>query len=462
MATTGGSGWELIPFSLPDVPESDTRDAEVVRDESLLPDAGHLADGPVEDEAEVIGPIPGQLVLPGFLDAEPPGVSGERPAPRLVHAAVGAGEQASRGVTTPTDITPEEAAAPDVSSAGWRSWLPVTSVAQAVAILAFVAVGVAAGVTWFGNPSDSSAAASATQPPAAAVDGQVAAGPSPEPEATSSLERTGESFSAAALAADSRPVAVGSVEGATGSSVTVIDNAPPVVPPAPDLPVAAGGAVLPLVEPTPTPTPHPLDSLLAFDQPVTPQSPPVYLTFDDGPDPNHTMELLDLLDEYDATATFFVLGRSAREYPTIMQAIANRGHAIGNHTWAHGDQVLQEDLTIVGSLGSTNAVVTDLTGVSPTCFRPPYGSMDERTAQVVWNQGYSVQLWEVDSRDYLSQDPIILATTVLAQVQPGDRVLFHDGGGERDGSVDAVRDVLEVLTERGVTFAALPDCDSSS
>lgn len=243
---------------------------------------------------------------------------------------------------------------------------------------------------------------------------------------------------------------------------TTTATTPTAVPPTPNVPetlplVAGGSTLLPLVAPTPTPTPHPLDSLLAFREPVRPDS-AVYLTFDDGPDPNHTPQLLDLLDEFDAQATFFVLGLTARSFPAILDDIAERGHAIGNHTWGHGDQVHQEDIAIVGSLGSTNSAVSSITGITPTCFRPPYGSMDERTAQVVWNQGFSIQLWDVDSEDYLRPDRHAIAEKVLSEVQLGDRVLFHDGGGDRTGTLAAVRDILEVLSARGVTFAAIDDC----
>lgn len=209
---------------------------------------------------------------------------------------------------------------------------------------------------------------------------------------------------------------------------------------------------------TPTPTPNPYAAVAAIQEPVADDALPVYLTMDDGPDPNHTPEMLDLLDEFEATATFFVIGRSAQQYPELVAEIAARGHAVANHTWAHGNQLNQSDAQILDSLAAANAIVEEVTGLQTVCFRPPYGSFNSRTRQVVRGQGYAFHMWDVNALDYERGDRDSVARQILSNVTPGEQVVMHDGGGNRSGTVAALRDVLEVLTVRNVSFEAIPSC----
>ena len=182
----------------------------------------------------------------------------------------------------------------------------------------------------------------------------------------------------------------------------------------------------------------------------------VYLTFDDGPDPIVTNQILDILARYNAKATFFVLGDSVDRYPEVVQRIVNGGHTVGNHTYFHEALPRETDEVVVQTLAATNNAIARATGRSPACMRPPYGSLDERTLQLVRAQGYGVSMWEVDSNDWRHTDAYTIAAEVLRSTNLGDRVLFHDGPTNRTPTAAALESVLAVLTRRGVTFAALP------
>lgn len=181
----------------------------------------------------------------------------------------------------------------------------------------------------------------------------------------------------------------------------------------------------------------------------------VYLTFDDGPHPVYTNQILDLLAKYNAKATFFVLGRSVDAYPQIAARIVQEGHAIANHTYEHVALPNQNPEQIAEALGATSAAMSRATGRTSSCLRPPYGALDQPSYDAVRSLGYSVIMWEVDSNDWRGGDPYTIASTVLSKTRLGSRILFHDGPANRANTVAALESVLSVLSEKGVTFAAL-------
>ena len=181
----------------------------------------------------------------------------------------------------------------------------------------------------------------------------------------------------------------------------------------------------------------------------------VYLTFDDGPDPVYTNQVLDVLARYNAKATFFVIGNSVDAYPGVVQRMIAEGHTVGNHTYYHEALPLQEPDHIAQTLGATNAAIARAVGLTTDCLRPPYGAMDQATFDLVRAQGFTVHMWEVDSEDWKTNDAYTIASSVLADTDLGDRVLFHDGPSNRAATVAALDSILEVLTNRGVNFQPL-------
>jgi peptidoglycan/xylan/chitin deacetylase (PgdA/CDA1 family) len=151
--------------------------------------------------------------------------------------------------------------------------------------------------------------------------------------------------------------------------------------------------------------------------------PVVALTFDDGPHAEFTPALLEILEEQEAQATFFMLGEAAVRHPAIVTRVAGAGHAIGNHSWGHRSLPwlsgrerrweIRQCAAVLGSLGQP-------------LFRPPYGDQSLKSWMDARWLGYEIVTWNVDVKDWACEDPELIATRLLDQVTPGSIVLLHD------------------------------------
>ncbi|HYU85291.1 MAG TPA: polysaccharide deacetylase family protein, partial [Kribbellaceae bacterium] len=148
----------------------------------------------------------------------------------------------------------------------------------------------------------------------------------------------------------------------------------------------------------------------------------VYLTFDDGPDPRWTPQVLDLLQRYDARGTFFMLGDEVRANPGLVRRVRDAGHAIGNHSVDH------KDLTKVSAARLRTEIAG---GPASRCFRPPYGATNARVRAAIRAAGLRQVLWDVDPDDWQRPGARVIASRILTHVHNGDVVLMHDGGGNR-------------------------------
>ena len=187
-------------------------------------------------------------------------------------------------------------------------------------------------------------------------------------------------------------------------------------------------------------------------------APVAYLTFDDGPHPTWTPEVLDLLARYDVTGTFFVLGLNVSRYPQIIERMVDAGHEAENHTFDHIwlSKAARED--IITQVTSTDDALHAVAGtrVDPIeCLRPPYAATNERAVRTAAELGKSIVLWSIDPQDWRRPPAEQIASHVLANVRPGAIILMHDGGGERSQTVAALETVLDGLTGRGYAFSVI-------
>lgn len=189
----------------------------------------------------------------------------------------------------------------------------------------------------------------------------------------------------------------------------------------------------------------------------------VALTFDDGPDPSWTPQVLDILDRYGIKATFFVTGANAQRYPHLVRDIVARGNSIGDHTWSHARLTRLADNEMRDQVAATSNVVREVTtGVGPyrtgyivSCTRPPYGSTNARVNETIASLGMRPALWSVETNDYRGADPL---AAVARYARNDSVVLMHDGGGNRARTVARLPAVIENLQARG--FALTRVCDS--
>ncbi|WP_110051338.1 polysaccharide deacetylase family protein [Nocardiopsis sp. L17-MgMaSL7] len=176
----------------------------------------------------------------------------------------------------------------------------------------------------------------------------------------------------------------------------------------------------------------------------------VALTFDDGPG-EHTEELLDHLGEYDARATFYVMGSLVGEFPEIVERTHAEGHEMGNHTWKHDDLTTLSAEGVAEDLKRTDEAIQEVTGVAPPTLRPPYGAMNSTVSDAT---EHPIILWDVDTMDWQNRDTGAVAKHALDESKPGSVVLFHD---IHKSTVDAIPDVLEGMHAEGFHFVTVSE-----
>ena len=186
-----------------------------------------------------------------------------------------------------------------------------------------------------------------------------------------------------------------------------------------------------------------------------PAPPVVYLTFDDGPHPTWTPQVLDILRDYDAQATFFVLGELAALRPGLIQRIGNEGHVIANHTYNHQSMAGMSFSRFQWQIQATENAVRGAGGQIAPCLRPPYGAMDGNTRSFAAALGYDVIMWDVDPRDWAQPGAGVIADRVVFNTRPGSIVLLHDGGASRAQTVAGLRSIMSRLSAQGYEFRAL-------
>lgn len=174
----------------------------------------------------------------------------------------------------------------------------------------------------------------------------------------------------------------------------------------------------------------------------------IAITFDDGPDPNFTKPILDTLDEFDAKATFFVIGKRIKGCEDILKSIDSRGHTIGNHTYTHSFFIDFRSFNgFKEEIGKTAGLVYDITGRRLQLFRPPYGVTTPAIARACKVLGYHLIGWNIRSLDTTSDSEETIAKRVIGQIRPGAVILFHDTS-EKTHRV--LRQVLQYARQNGI------------
>jgi peptidoglycan-N-acetylglucosamine deacetylase len=177
----------------------------------------------------------------------------------------------------------------------------------------------------------------------------------------------------------------------------------------------------------------------------------VALTFDDGPDPTYTPEVLQLLAEYGEHGTFFLIGHKVKTYPEVVKQTVLLGNELGNHTYSHRHLATLTPAQFEEELNKTSTEIEHITGHIPSLFRPPRGFYNESTVLTAHNSGYPVIMWswDEDTRDWQLPGVDKIVQTVLSNLHPGDIILFHDGTGNSKQTIAALRIILPRLQQQG-------------
>lgn len=183
----------------------------------------------------------------------------------------------------------------------------------------------------------------------------------------------------------------------------------------------------------------------------------IALTFDDGPGPKNTAEILEILKKNHIKATFFLVGQMVSFHPQIAKQIAEEGHVIGNHTWHHWYRRMNV-ATAASEINRTAEIIYKTTGVKTTLFRPPGGFLHNGLVDYAKSQKYAIMMWSDESGDSQRRGQAAnLIKNVVKSAKPGGIVLMHDGGGNRSRTVKALPQIIADLKAKGYKFVTIPE-----
>lgn len=182
----------------------------------------------------------------------------------------------------------------------------------------------------------------------------------------------------------------------------------------------------------------------------------VAITFDDGPHPEYTKKILDILKKKKVKATFFLTGQNAEKYPDVVRRIKAEGHDIGNHTYHHANLSPMKLERVKKEIALTELVIKEITGEEPIYFRPPRGVYDQKVRRLLVNKGYSIVLWTVTTQDWRAPG-VEYIVNKAKKAKGGDIILMHDSGAlakaegaHRIQTVKALPIIIDNLREKGL------------
>lgn len=183
----------------------------------------------------------------------------------------------------------------------------------------------------------------------------------------------------------------------------------------------------------------------------------IALTFDDGPHPRYTEEILNILAEYQIRATFFIIGVNAENYPEHLKMIVDSGCEIGNHTYSHARINKMDRSAIQQEIEQCERTVFRLTGYHPCLFRPPEGVMSDTLSEVIKEMQYNIVLWSIDTLDWAMNPSENICQTVTDQLKGGDIILMHDYVSGGNTTCQALKKMIPLLLAKGYEFVTVSE-----
>jgi peptidoglycan/xylan/chitin deacetylase (PgdA/CDA1 family) len=195
---------------------------------------------------------------------------------------------------------------------------------------------------------------------------------------------------------------------------------------------------------------------------LAPRTKKLALTYDDGPNDPHTLRLLEVLARRDVLATFFLIGRYARQRTDIAREILKAGHVIGNHTFTHPNLIFKTESETRKELTDCRAALQDAIGPHSALFRPPFGGRRPATLRVARELGLQPVMWNVTGYDWNAPPAAVIEKKVSRQIRGGDVILLHDGshkqmGADRSQTVTATDHLITRYKSEGYEFVTIPE-----
>ena len=185
------------------------------------------------------------------------------------------------------------------------------------------------------------------------------------------------------------------------------------------------------------------------------------LTYDDGPNDPHTQRLLEVLAKHDVRATFFLIGRYARQHPDIAREIVQAGHVVGNHTFTHPLLTFKSASEIRQELSACRSALQDAIGEHSNLFRPPFGGRRPAVLRIARELGLEPVMWNVTGYDWTAPPSAEIEQKVAKQIRGGDVILLHDGGhkqmgADRSQTVLATENLIKKYKAEAYEFLTIP------
>ena len=181
----------------------------------------------------------------------------------------------------------------------------------------------------------------------------------------------------------------------------------------------------------------------------------IALTFDDGPHPRFTKQILSILEEYHVTATFFIIGVNAENYPEDLRRIVDFGCEIGNHTQSHRRLKNLSEEEIKLEITQCEDMIERICGITPRVFRPPEGMMNDNLKRISAELGYDLILWSIDTKDWALTPAEEIQQRVKYQMRGGDIILMHDYIGYHSKTPEALEIIIPKLLSQGYEFVTV-------
>lgn len=181
----------------------------------------------------------------------------------------------------------------------------------------------------------------------------------------------------------------------------------------------------------------------------------INLTYDDGPEPATTERLIEIFDANDIKATFFFLGKNARRYPELVHLAHRNGHTVANHSTNHPFLPFRSISEIEAEIDTTNLIIKEITGVSPTLFRPPFGVMDNRVAEILAERRMSAVYWNNVARDWMPIGSHTVVERIMRRLPQDKLVVLHEEWSVANQCVQATKEIIKRAADMGLGFEAI-------
>ncbi|MCC2666953.1 MAG: pgdA [Gammaproteobacteria bacterium] len=188
---------------------------------------------------------------------------------------------------------------------------------------------------------------------------------------------------------------------------------------------------------------------------TTPLKGTVALTFDDGPSPIYTPQILAILKKYQVKATFFMVGANAQKYPEMVKLVLADGHAINSHSLTHPMLTRLNERQLYNEIAAPQSIINNIIGQKPVCLRYPFGMSNAHVREMIRSQGIVPVPMGFNSFDYNRPGVQKIVSWVLKNAYSGQVILMHDGYDKRQQTVDALPQIIEGIKKKGLEFSQI-------